>query len=188
MKITKINDYVDSVHEKFPELSRDEVKRILVYGWKMILQYVRAGNDISMITSKEFMFIGNIPTNGLSTFKTYCYKLSKRIAYMFQRTKSKWDGYYYFTRSEKQYIDYLSQKNRKYKIFKDVFLYKLLEEVKIKESSAPYIFRLKEEKTNWMNKYYKEIKTKNAELIIVRDPLTIHEVMTSENKFKYIQQ
>jgi hypothetical protein len=39
-----------------------------------------------------------------------------------------------------------------------------------------------------MNKYYKEIKTKNAELIIVRDPLNIHEVMTSENKYKYIQQ
>ena len=188
MKITKVNDYVDSVHEKFPELSREEVKRILVYGWKMILQYVRAGNDISMLTNKEFMFIGKIPSNRLTVFKNYCYKLSRRIAYMFQRTKSKWDGYYYFTRSENQYIDYLSQKNRKYKIFKNVFLYKLLEEVKIKYPYSPYIFRLKEEKTGWMNKYYDEIKTQNAELIIVRDPLNMHDVMTSENKFKYIQQ
>ena len=188
MKITKVNDYVDSVHEKFPELTREEIKRILVYGWKMILQYVRAGNDVSMMTNKEFMFIGIIPSSGLATFKTYCYKLSKRIAYMFQRTKSQWDGYYYFTRSENQYIDYLSQKNKKTKIFKDVFLYKLLEEVRIKESSAPYIFRLKEQRTDWMTKYYKEIKTKNAELIIIRDPLNMHDVMTSENKFKYIQQ
>ena len=188
MKITKINDYVDSVHEKFPELSREDVKRILVYGWKMILQYVRAGNDVSMLTNKEFMFIGRIPSSGLATFKNYCYKLSRRIAYMFQRTKSKWDGYYYFTRSENQYIEYLSQKNRKYKIFKNVFLYKLLEEVKIKYPSAPYIFRLKEERTGWMNKYYSEIKTQNAELIIIRDPLNMHDVMTSENKFKYIQQ
>ena len=107
MKITKINDYVDAVHEKFPELTREEVKRILVYGWKMILQYVRAGNDVSMMTNKEFMFIGTIPSSGLAVFKNYCYKLSKRIAYMFQRTKSKWDGYYYFTRSESQYLDYL---------------------------------------------------------------------------------
>ena len=107
---------------------------------------------------------------------------------MFQRTKSKWDGYYYFSRSENQYIDYLSQKNRKYKIFKNVFLYKLLEEVKIKDASSPYIFRLKEDKTKWMKKYYTEITTQNAELIIVRDALTIHDVMTSENKFKYIQQ
>ena len=188
MKITKVNDYVDSVHEKFPELSREEIKRILVYGWKMILQYVRAGNDVSMMTNKEFMFIGTIPSNRLTVFKNYCYKLSRRIAYMFKRTKSKWDGYYYFTRSEKQYIDYLSQKQKKYKVFKDVFLYKLLEELKIKESSAPYIFRLKEQRTSWMTKYYKEIKTENAELIIVRDPLQMKDILTSENKFKYIQQ
>jgi hypothetical protein len=64
----------------------------------------------------------------------------------------------------------------------------LLEEVKIKYPYSPYIFRLKEEKTGWMNKYYEEIKTQNAELIIVRDPLNMHDVMTSENKFKYIQQ
>ena len=185
MKITKINDYVDAVHEKFPELTREEVKRILVYGWKMILQYVRAGNDVSMMTNKEFMFIGTIPSSGLAVFKNYCYKLSKRIAYMFQRTKSKWDGYYYFTRSESQYLDYLSQSRKKNKVFKDVFLFKLLEELKVKESSAPYIFRLNEQKTGWMTKYYKEIKTQNAELIIVRDPLQMKDI---ENKFKYIQQ
>lgn len=188
MKITKVNDYVDSVHEKFPELTREEVKRILVYGWKMILQYVRAGNDVSMITNKEFMFIGVIPSSSLTVFKNYCFKLSRRIAYMFKRTNSKWDGYYYFTRSENQYKEYLSQNKKKYKIFKDVFLYKLLEEIRIKEPYAPYIFRLDEKKTDWMNKYYKEIKTQNAELIIVRDPLQMKDLLTSENKFKYIQQ
>jgi hypothetical protein len=46
------------------------------------------------------MFIGKIPNNALEVFKNYCYKLSKRISYMFKRTNSKWDGYYYFTRSE----------------------------------------------------------------------------------------
>lgn len=188
MKITKVNDYVDSVHEKFPELTREEVKRILVYGWKMILQYVRAGNDVSMITNKEFMFIGVIPSSSLTVFKNYCFKLSRRIAYMFKRTNSKWDGYYYFTRSENQYKEYLSQNKKKYKIFKDVFLYKLLEEIRIKEPYAPYIFRLDEKKTDWMNKYYREIKTQNAELIIVRDPLQMKDLLTSENKFKYIQQ
>jgi hypothetical protein len=37
MKETNVNDYVDLVHEKFPELTRDEVKRIMIYGWKMIV-------------------------------------------------------------------------------------------------------------------------------------------------------
>lgn len=188
MKITNVNDYVDSVHEKFPELTRNEVKRILVYGWKMILQYVSAGNDVSIITNKEFLFIGKIPINVLSLFKTYCFKLSKRIAYMFKKTNSKWDGYYYFTRTENQYKEYLSQYRKQYKTFKNVFLFKLLEEARIKNPSAPYIFRLKEDKTGWMKKYYEEIKTKNAELITVRDPLTMNDIMTSQNNFKYIQQ
>ena len=188
MKIKNVNDYVDSVHAKFPELTRDEVKRILVYGWKMIIQYVSAGNDVSIITNKEFMFIGMIPKGALHTFKTYCYKLSKRIQYMFKRTNSKWDGYYYFTRSEPQYKEYLSQSKKQYKVFKDVYLFKLLEELKIKNPCSPYIFRLKEDKTKWMSKYYKEIKTKNSELIIVRDALTMNDIMTSYNKFKYIQQ
>ena len=69
MKIKNVNDYVDSVHEKFPELTRDEVKKTLVYGWKMIIQYVSAGNDVSIITPKEFMFIGKIPSSALTVFK-----------------------------------------------------------------------------------------------------------------------
>jgi len=34
MEITNVNKYVDVVHEQFPELSREDVKRIMVYGWK----------------------------------------------------------------------------------------------------------------------------------------------------------
>lgn len=130
MKVKKINDYVDSVHEKFPELSRDEVKKILVYGWKMILQYVRAGNDVSMITNKEFMFIGQIPQSRLAVFNNYCYKLSRRIAYMFQRTKSKWDGYYYFARTENQYLDYLTQNKRNIKYLRMFFFTNYLKNVR----------------------------------------------------------
>ena len=74
MKITNIDDYVDIVQEKYPELSKEEVKRILVYGWKMILQYINSGNDIQILSSKFFFFIGVIPTSALAVFNTYCYK------------------------------------------------------------------------------------------------------------------
>lgn len=187
MKITTVNDYVDKVHEDFPELTRDEVKRILLYGWKQILQYVVVGNEISIQAEKYFCFIGQIPQTGLGAFQKYCRKLANRIAYMFRRTKSEWDGYYYFTRSENQYKEYLKQKRCKYKVFKDVFLYKLYEELKVANPSAPYIFRLDEDKTSYMHKYYKEIRTENAELITVRDALNMQDVMTSQNKYKYIQ-
>ena len=117
MKIKTIDDYVDAVCELHPELSREEIKRILIYGWKMILQYVSFGNDIQILSNKFFLFIGRIPNSALAVFNTYCYKLAKRIQYMFRRTKSKWDGYYYFSRTENQYIDYLKQSKKKYKVF-----------------------------------------------------------------------
>lgn len=188
MKITTVNDYVDKVQEIYPEFSKDEIKRILNYGWKMILQYSRYGNDISIITPKFFFFIGKIPVSALAAFNTYCYKLSKRIRYMFKRTKSEWDGYYYFARTENQYIDYIKQNKKKYKVFQNVLLYKLLDECKVKEHSKPYIFRLSEDKTAWLQKFYPEIKTQNAELIIQRDPLKMQDLLVSKNKFKYIQQ
>jgi hypothetical protein len=37
MKIKNVNDYVDKVHELFPEIPESEIKRILVYGFKMVL-------------------------------------------------------------------------------------------------------------------------------------------------------
>ena len=187
MKLTKIDDYVDAVWEQHPELSREEIKRILNYGWKMILQYVSFGNDVWIVSHKIFFFIGRIPSSALSTFNNYCYKLAKRIQYMFKRTKSKWDGAYYFARTEAQYLDYLKQSKKKYKIFQNVKLYKLLEECKVREHSKPYIFRLQEDKTAWITKFYKEIKSDKAELIIQRDPLKMKDLLTSENKFKYIQ-
>lgn len=188
MEVKTINNYVDAVCKEYPEIAEDEIKRILVYGWKMILQYVSQGNDVSIISNRIFAFIGRIPVQRLSVFKNYCYKLSKRIQYMFRRTKSEWDGYYYFTRTQSQYLDYLSQNKRKYKIFKNVKLYKLLEECRIREYANPYIFRLSEAKTSWLTKFYKEIKTDKAELIIQRDPLKMRDILVSENKFKYIQQ
>lgn len=188
MKLKNINDYVDEVWEYYPEVHRDDIKRILVYGWKMILQYISMKNDLNVKTRNFFMFIGTIPSSPLAAFKKYCFKLAKRIEYMFRRTQSKWDGYYYFARTEKQYQDYLSQSRKKYKIFKDVFLYKLLDQCKVQEHDRPYIFRLSEDKTAWNRKYYKELKSDKAELIIQRDPLKMKDILVTCNKFKYIQQ
>lgn len=187
MKVTNVNDYVDVVHEQFPELTKEEVKRILSYGWKMILQYKSFGNDIQVIAPNFFFFIGRIPVSKLSTFNTYCYKLAKRIRYMFKRTKSIWDGYYYFALTENQFIDYLKQKRKKKKVFNKVFLYKLLEECKVQQYSHPYIFRMRDDMMKSYSRYYETIKTDKAELIIQRDPLQMQDILTSKNKFKYLQ-
>lgn len=188
MEITNVNKYVDVVHEQFPELSREDVKRIMVYGWKQILQYVRAGNDVRFGRAKNFVFIGQLPSQALTAFKYYTKKLSARIRYMFRRTKSSWDGYYYFALTDNQYKQYEAQSRKKYKVFTNIKIYKLLEELKIKESFKKYIFRLNEDRTSHFSKFYYELKTDKAELIEVRDILTLDDIIISKNKYKYIKQ
>ena len=43
-----------------------------------------------------------------------------------------------------------------------------------------------EDKTVMFRKYYPEIKTDKAELIITRDALNMNDLMVSCNKYKYI--
>lgn len=187
MKVTNVNDYVAAVHAKHPDLPEKEVKRILVYGLKMITQYVIAGNDICIKNNNFFFLIGEWRINLLCLFNYYCKKLATKIAYMYKRLYKPWDGYYYFALTENQFQEYLKQSKRKTKTFNHVFLYKILDECKVVYHDRPYIFRLAEDRTKRTRKYYKEIKTRNAELIIQRDPMKMKDVMTAYNKFKYIQ-
>lgn len=185
--VKEVKDYVKQVQEQHPDLTEDEIKRILNYGFKMILQYLSTGNDIFVNHKNFFCFIGKIPKNPLDVFQRYCYKLAKRIRFMFKRTNSEWDGYYYFALSEKQYLKYLMQYKRKTKSFEYITIYRLLEECKIREHAAPYIFRLNDVGTSRFRKFYQILKTKSVELIIQRDALQMKDILTSQNKFKYIQ-
>ena len=188
MQIKTINDYYEDVRKLWPRLPKKDIERILNYGFRSLYLHNSYGGD-TFIKDKDFLcYIGYLRNNSIKHFEYYIKKLALKIRILYKRRKIQWDGYYYFTRNENQYKDYLSQSRRKYKIFKNVFLFKLLEEVKIRNSADPYIFRLKEEKTKWMKKFYPELKTDNAELITVRDALNMKDIMTSYNKFKYIQQ
>lgn len=187
MTIKKTDDYVERMHKKFPEVSQRDLKKILNYCWKMIYLYNTRGLDTLVKYPDLIFYIGKLRNSSLDHFKYYIHKLKKRIRYMFQRTKSEWDGYYYFTLTENQYLNYLKQGNRKIKTFKNVVAFKLLEECKVSEWRKKYIFRYKDTITSKYTKYYPELKLKDAELIIQRDPLNMQDLMVSMNKYKYIQ-
>lgn len=186
MKETKVDDYLEELQKQFPDIPQRELKRILVYGWKMILQYIKNGQSISITSNSFFMHIGHLTTDALVNFNTYCKKLANRISYMFRRTKSKWDGYYYFTRTENQYKEYLLQNKKKYKIFKNVILYKIFDVARLKDHSNPYIFRIPSEYIYTKSKYLEEFRTNKAEFIGQRDPVNMQDILVTNNKYKYI--
>lgn len=188
MKIRTVNDYVDVIKEKYPEVSQKDIKRILNYCWKMIYLYNSGGNDTLVRFPDLLFFIGSLTKNSLKHFETYKRKLAMRIRFMFKRKKEKWDGYYYFARTKRQYQDYLQQsKRRKYITFQNVKIYKLLDECRILESSQYYIFRLKGIDSSRFSKFYKELRTKDAEFVMEREPMNMDDLMVSNNKYKYIE-
>lgn len=188
MEIKTINNYVDIIQDKFPEVSNSDIKRILNYCWKMIYLYNYNGNDILIKSPDLVFFLGYLTYNPLTNFNKYRMKLAKRIRFMFKRKKEKWDGYYYFALTKLQYQSYLEQiKRKKYIVFNNVKLYKLLDECKILEYNKHFIFRINGIESNRFVKFYSELRTKDSEFIMERDSMNMDDLMVSKNKYKYIE-
>lgn len=149
MKIKTISDYIDIVHEKFPEVPKEDIKRILSFGWKSIYLHNMYGGDTILkddIINKYLFYIGDLTFNSLKHFHYYIKKMTVKLRVLFNRAKV-WDGYYYFGLTKNQYDNYLNQynkKGRKKKKFKfgSVKLYKILEECKVQEYNKEYFFRV----------------------------------------------
>ena len=70
MKLRTVNDYVDVIKDKFPMLSKEEVKKILTYCWKMIYLYNSQGNDVLIKNDDLVFFIGKLTKNSLKNFQS----------------------------------------------------------------------------------------------------------------------
>ena len=100
----------------------------------------------------------------------------------------KWDGYYYFVLTINQYEEYLQQKNKKgrpkkYFKLKNIFLYRIYDECRIRQWSHRYIFKIHSPYDLGFLKYYKEVELENPELIEVRNPLKFKDILVINNKY-----
>ncbi len=188
MEIKTINDYYDSVQQKFPQVDIKDIQRILKFGWKSIYLHNSYGGDVSVRDSDLWCYMGYLKRNSLKYFDYYVKKLALKIRILYSRRKIPWDGYYYFARSENQYQDYLSQQNKKGRkrkkfTFEKLKLYKILDECKVVEHGNPYIFRTSYpiELSNTL--YYDKVTLDNCELIITRDPLKFKDILVTNNEY-----
>ena len=189
MQLKTISDYYEQVHEKFPELDIQDIKKILNFGWKSLYLHNSYGGDTIIKDPEFWCYIGRLTNDSFKHFDYYAKKLALKIRILYKRNKIQWDGNYYFALTDSQYENYLSQQNkkgrkRKYFTFNKVFLYKILDECSIQNCSSKYIFKLPL-KIDLGYKYYKpELKTSDAELIIVREPLKFKDILVSNNNYE----
>lgn len=145
MKIKTVNDYVDEVHKKFDKLERDEIRKILNYGFKMFNYINYYGGDVMLkdTTNLKFlMYTGKLFKKFEMYYKYYIKKFSTKLRMLDKRKKEQWDGYYYFGLTDVAYEEYESQKEDSLIFMENILLFRLLDEVKT-HNQYKHFFKVK---------------------------------------------
>lgn len=188
MQIKTIKDYYEQMYELYPDVPKEDVKRILKYGWKIFYLYNSYGGDFVINDRNFWSYVGYLKKSPIDFFQYYIKKLSVKLRVLYKKKKIEWDGYYYFALSDSAYENYLKQHNkrgpkRKNFKFEKILLYQLLDECKIRNSGCKYIFRIKLLQNYGLTHYINSIITNKAELIIVREPLKFKDILINDNKY-----
>lgn len=183
-----INDYYEAMFAKFPQIPQQDVKRILNFAWKSLYLHNSYGGD-TFITDKDlWCYIGYLKCNSIKHFLYYIKKLSLKIRVLYKRKKIPWDGYYYFALSQRQYDTFIGPKQKRGRpkkkfTFEHIYLYQILDECKLQQSSKQYIFRIPYIDTVKFKFYLPKLVTDKAELIITREPLKFKDILVNYNNY-----
>lgn len=133
MKFTKIDDYIDKVAERYPTIPKKSIRRILEFGSRSFYMHTYYGGDILLKSNYFTLYCGRIFASNLIFYKYWVMKYRIKYRFKYARSKTKYNGYYYFGLTEDAYSEYKKQLNSKTKrrqkvTFTDVVLCKLLEE------------------------------------------------------------
>lgn len=191
MKVKTIQDYYQKLFELYPTLPKSDIKRIVLYGWKSLYLHNSYGGDV-LLNKKDFWFYsGQLMNDSLKYFSYYKRKIRVKLRVMYKRKHIPWDGYYYFALTENEYSEYLKQKNkrgrpRKKFTFNKVILYKIYDECNIAESNRVAIFKVPMVIDMGFTIYKQTFTTDQSELILVRDPLKLCDILLSKYDYQFI--
>lgn len=186
-----IQDYYQEIYKEYPDIPESDIKRILQYGWKSLYLHNSYGGDV-LLNKKDFWFYsGQLMNDSLKYFSYYKRKIRVKLRVMYKRKHIPWDGYYYFALTENEYSEYLKQKNkrgrpRKKFTFNKVILYKIYDECNIAESNRVAIFKVPMVIDMGFTTYKQTFTTDQSELILVRDPLKLCDILLSKYDYQFI--
>lgn len=193
MQIKTINDYYEDIRKLWPRLPEKDIKRILNFGFKSLYLHNSYGGD-TFIKDKDFLcYIGYLRNDSVAHYHYYIKKLVIKLRVLYKRRKVQWDGYYYFTLNDKQYEQYLKQKNskgrpRKWFEYGLVMLFKIKEECLIQQCSSKYIFRVPYRSDIGFKSLQRNFVSDCAELIQIRQPLKLEDILVTNYKYEILNE
>ena len=82
-KEKEISDYYEKLYEKFPNVPKADIRRIVNYGWRLIYILTLSGIDIKLNNSNFFFLIGPLFKNSLLHFRNYVRKLKQKVIFLY---------------------------------------------------------------------------------------------------------
>ena len=191
MELKKIQDYYEKLFELYPDVPKQDIKRIMQFGLKSFLLHNNYGADVLLQSPTLWLYCGNLMKDSIKYFNYYKRKMITKIRIKHRRLKIPWDGYYYFGLWQSQYENYLKQKNKKGRPkkhfnFGNVVLYKYFDECNLRNSNAVAIFKIPLLSDFGLSIYKKEFKTDKAELLLEKKPLTFNDILISNYNYQFI--
>lgn len=188
MQIKTTKDYIDDLQNLYPAIDKKDLEKIMNYQFRQLYLHNSYGGDTFIQDRELWMYIGFLRKDSVSYFNYYVKKLSRKIRILYKRKKIKLNGYYYFTMTDNQYDQYLSQQKSKgrrktYYEIDNLFLFRIEDECRVRQSSQKYVFRIKSPYDLGFLKYYKHTKIKNPELLEIREPLKFKDILVTNNKY-----
>lgn len=136
MELVTCDKYYDKVLEKYPHLTRKQLDKIIKHGTSMLYLYNLYGGDVLLQNHNFTMYFGRLFRDNIAFYKYWQLKWKIKLRIKYWRNKTKFDGYYYFGLTEKDFQTYKSQINdlgrrRKTFHFDKIILFKMLEECEL---------------------------------------------------------
>lgn len=187
-----IKDYYQQLYDKYPQVPEKDIRTIVNFGWRSLYLHNSYGCDVRITDQNFLAHFGKMTKNSLKHYYYYRNKLVRKLRILYKRRKMKWDGYYYFALTKKQYDEFYGSKihkrgrpTKKF-TFYDIDMFKIKEECMVARSFSRYIFRIKYiEDIGWRFKR-KKFTTDKAELILTREPLKLRDMLTSNYKYEIL--
>lgn len=172
-----VADYVDKVQEKYPEINKKDIERIITYGFRQFYLMSQAGSDFILSTGcksegfKISAYVGYILRDKGMMNRYICLKRAIKYRLLWLRKRVQYDGYYYFALSKEDYARYKEEaKENKGKVtFERLKVYKVPEEIlSTNDQGHPYLFKIPFDEEGKFVKVLENFTTKKCEYIGMR--------------------
>lgn len=159
--IRDISDYVDFVKEKYPEMEKKDILKILRFGFRAYYQVVLWGKGVWVGRGTRKAFLG------LYSDELRNKIIQKVCRWRWRRKEKEYDGYYYFVMSSDKFnkLSKRSLNKQRPLEFKNVMYYRDPVECKRSHIFSTHFFRIKYPADCGPYMYKKKFKTDQYEYL-----------------------